>query len=182
MRARTDFDAQVTGFGNGVLAMMENHCNRRFTRVEGETYQDSANNIVFSVPRFPIETVTSATLQTDVPTDVTDTISRTDKRAGLVSFFTPPGWQYDTVVIEYTGGFWWDASEDQSGSLPEGANALPADLLAAFNLQMKAVCEAQDLFGLQAAGGDDKAKSSKSLGLDLIPAVRSILNNYRRFA
>lgn len=182
MRERTDFDAQLTGFGQGVLAMMEGYCNRRLARVVGDLVKGSANNTVFSVRRYPVETVTAVTLQTDVATLITDTVKRIDQDAGLIHFRAVPGQQDDTVIIEYTGGYWFDTSEEQDGEMPEAATALPADLLAAFNLQMKAVCEAQDLFGLQAASGDGKGRPSTSMDLDLIPAVRAILNTYRRFA
>jgi hypothetical protein len=183
MRARTDFDAALTSLGVGVAMLMERYCDRRFTRAAGAVEKFSANNLSFSLARFPVESIASVVLnaaQTGDATTITADIHRADLAAGLVHFSEPPGSQHDTVTITFTGGFWWDASEDASGgSLPSGATALPADILLAFYLQMKAVCESQNLFGLASVQGDSKAAASPLL--ELIPAVKDILNTYRRF-
>jgi len=180
MATRTDFDAMLTMLGTGVTALMESYCNRKFSRVVGDTYSAGARNVCYSLPRYPLEVVSSVSLQTDVVTDITDTIVRTELLPGLVHFISPCGFDTDTIVFTFTGGWWWDTSEDQSGTMPSGAFALPTDIQMAFFLQMKAVCEAQDVFGLRAAGGEDKAKPSTSMMLELIPAVITILNLYRR--
>lgn len=182
MRERTDFDEQLQVLGHGVQALMEGHCNRRFERVMGDLFQDAADKYVFSVPRFPIEEVTLVTLQTDVATDITDTVHRVSQKAGLVHLNAVPGCGDDGIDITYTGGFWWDTTEEQSGEMPGAATALPLDILTAFYQQMKAACEASDLFGLQAASSDEKTKLPPRQDIDLVPMVKTILNPHRRFA
>lgn len=185
MVERTDFDDMLITLGVGVAMLMENHCARRFTRLEEDTHEQSANNVVFSVPRYPIETISSVMLKSAANGDETNIaadMQRANLKAGLVHYDEPPGREHDTVIITYSGGFWWDTSEDNSGVMPEGASALPADLQTAFLLQMMEVVRAQDLFGTGAAGDEDSKKKTSSATLDLIPAVRTILNPYRRFA
>ena len=183
MRVRTDFDDQLQVLGDGVEAMMENYCNRRFAYAQADVYQDSADKYVFSLPRFPLVAINDITLQTDVAIDINSWMRRADLKAGLLHLTGVPGTADDAVVINYEGGFWWDASEDQSGTLPDGVTALPADLVNAFKMQMSAVCEAADLFGLQAAAASvEKPAPAKRQGIDLVAMVKAILNPYRRFA
>lgn len=181
MRSRTDFDSALTSLGLGVALMMERFCARQFTRLSGAVEKFSANNLTFSLSRYPLESVSSIVLvdaQSADTTTITSDVMRTDLGAGLVHFDTVPGTQHDGVTITFTGGFWWDTTEDASGSLPSGATALPADLLLAFFLQMKAVCESQNIFGTAAVESDTKAAAKASL--ELTPAVQSILQTYRR--
>lgn len=175
LRSRTDFDAQLTTLADGVQLMMERYCARKFLRVVGSVEKFSANNEVFSLSRYPLESISSASLVTASgdTTAITADIQRTDLDAGLVHFSNTPGSQLDGVTITFTGGYWWDVSEAQDGgSIPNGATALPADLKLAYVTQLKAVCEAQNLFGTAAA----------SLDLDIIPFVKTILAPYRRMA
>lgn len=181
MRARTDFDDQLVALGTGVAMLMERYCGRQFTRQTSATFKAPADNLVFSLPRYPLESLTSAIL-TDPDgntTTLTADVQRTDLDAGLVYFASVPGTNDDYITFTFAGGFWWDTTEDSSDTLPSGANALPADLFLAFVMQMKAVVEAQALFGIAAANADGKSK--QPVALELIPSVKDILNTYRRF-
>lgn len=182
MRSRTDFDDALTALGLGVAAMMARFCDRTFERATGATFRQSANNVVFTLPRYPLESVSSAVVtHADGTTDdVTADLARIDLPSGTVCFEDPPGRQLDVITFTFAGGFWWDTTEDASGTLPSGATALPADVQLAFFVQMRAVCKAQDLFGTAAVDGDSKAP--KRDALELMPAVQSILNPHRRFA
>lgn len=182
LRARTDFDNALVTLGAGVAAMLESYCGRSFARAVNDVARFSANNLTFSLPRYPVEVISSIVLNArngGGDTTITGDIERTDLAAGLVHFMQPPGTQHDQVTITFTGGYWWDATEDASGTQPGGSAALPADLMMAFHLQVKAVCEAQNLFGT-AAAGSAKDKPAASMSLDLIPAVKEILNGFRR--
>jgi predicted secreted protein len=182
LRARTDFDNALVTLGTGVAAMMESYCGRTFLRTVNAVARFSANNLSFSLSRYPVESLTSIVLNAangSGDTTITADVERTDLAAGLVHFASVPGTQHDQVTITFTGGYWWDTTEDASGTPPNGSAALPADLLMAFHLQVKAVCEAQNLFGT-AAAGSSKDKPAASMSFDLIPAVTKILDRYRR--
>ena len=181
LRSRTDFDAQLTTLADGVQLMMERYCARKFLRTVGAVEKFSANNEVFSLSRFPLESISSASLVTASgdTTAITADIQVYFNEAGLVHFSNTPGAQLDIVSITFTGGYWWDASDAQDGgSIPNGATALPADLKLAYVSQIKAVCEAQNLFGTAAAG----SKEGKiTAAVELLPLVKEALNPYRKF-
>lgn len=181
MRSRTDFDTQLTTIGNAVQALFEQHCNRRLTYAASETHtQNGADLLCLSLPRYPVVSVASLTLRdvsaVDTTLDLTET--RLDKQAGLLHFRATPGDWYDQLLVVSTGGYYVDTSENQSGSLPSGATALPDDLRSAYYLQCKALAEAQGILGAGAAASEkDKTKAEA----DLLPMVASVLRQYRRF-
>lgn len=181
MRSRTDFDAQLTTIANAVKALFEQHCNRRLTYAATETHtQNGADLLCLSLPRYPVVSVTSLTLRapdaTDTTLDLTDI--RLDKQAGLLHFRSMPGDWHDQLLVVSTGGYYVDTSENQSGSLPSGATALPEDLRSAYYLQCKALAEAQGILGAGAAASEkDKPKAEG----ELLPMVASVLRQYRRF-
>jgi hypothetical protein len=180
MRSRTDFDDQLVTLGLGVALLINGFCNRLLTRVEDDTFRISANNLTISLPRYPLEEVTSVTLSSDgTSTAITTDIVRTDLAAGLIHFDSVPGAQHDELIIVYSGGYWFDSTEDESGTLPTGATALPADLQTAFFLQMRHEVEQHRLFGLGAAD-DGKSKSSNA-PQGLLETVKQILLPHRRF-
>lgn len=184
MRARTDWDTALTTLGLGVAAMMERHCARSFQRAVNAVFKASANNLTFSLDRFPVESVASVVLNAannGGDTTITSDIERTDLAAGLIFFDSTPGTQHDQIAITFTGGYWWDTTEDESGTQPSGSTALPADLLMAFILQMKSVTEAANLFSTAAVTSGKDKPATASLSLDLIPAVKQVLDAYRRF-
>lgn len=184
MRARTDFDGPLQQQGIGVALMMQAYCDRLFTRVTGDVCRCAANQLTLSLPRYPVEEVTSITLQTDVAELITEDIRSIDLLAGLVHFDSPPSSRStDQLVIVYSGGYWWDTSEDDSGSLPTGATPLPDDLQMAFFLQVSHVVRCAGTLGVGAAMPDaTKAKPADLGELGLVPAVQQVLNQYRRFA
>lgn len=182
MRERTDFDEQLKTLGIGVALMMQGFCDRLLMRKESDVLTTgTANNTVFSLPRYPLEEVVSVTLHTDVAALITADVASVNKAAGLLHFHRPPGGQHDKLVIAYTGGFWWDTTEDDTGVMPEAAAPLPEDILTAFYLQAQHVCESKDLFGLVAASSGDKPKPVQTSGVQLLPMVQAILNPHRRF-
>lgn len=180
MREREEFDTQLATLGKGVMAMFERYCNRRFAWLETDTATFNADNLVCSLPRYPVTALDTVRLQGEEVTFITETVARTDAEAGLVHFHSAPGGLDERILISYSGGWWWDTTEDASGEMPAGATALPEDLQTAFFTQMAALVEARDLFGLQSA--DDKAKPPKRLDMGLLPTVQTILNPHRRFA
>lgn len=186
MRASTMWDDTLTALGLGVADAIETHLDRKLGYVVGDTSLCDAQRIAVSVPRYPVAAWTAVDLQTTPEgtwDDVRASVSRYMSNAGMLLFRTPPGDEFATLRVTFTGGFWWDTTEDASGEMPSGATALPASLFTAWSMQIQAHCNALDLFGAQS--GKDVLGSASNLltnAESFIPAVISLLKPHRRFA
>lgn len=180
--SRTDKDTPISLIGKGVAIAFERFCNRKFERATGATFKAPADCQFVCVDRYPIETLTSVTLLAasgDDSSDISADVSRTDKDAGLISFGAlVPGGRDDQLVITFTGGWWIDPG---SGSAPSGSTELPDDIKTAFVMQVRAICESEGLFGTQAAGDAKDKVTVLGREIDLLPMVKTILLQYRRF-
>jgi hypothetical protein len=143
------------------------------------------------VPRLPIESV-SAIEQRDSVRDgwqaltVNDAIWNRADAAGLVNFDVPLGDYRSRIRITYTGGYWFDTSEDESGTMPAGATPVPGDLKHAWLTQCRHVFEQVDgmgarVLGVQAYSGD-RTRGMESAKIAILPAVADTLKSYVRFA
>lgn len=180
MRSRTDFDTQLTTLANAAQVLMQQHCNRRFDYADEEAHRvPGADWLSITLPCYPIVSVTSVKLIAPdaAETTITTDVQRIDKAAGLLHFQSTPGNWYDMLEVTYSGGLWSDTSEAQDGELPTGATPLPADLLAAYHLQVKHLAEAQGILTTGAAG--DKTKNPAPLPA-LSPLVIEMLRPWRR--
>lgn len=180
LRAETTWDAQLTALGLGVVAMFERHCNRLFLRTAGDVYYHDAAARVLSVPRYPIETVTTVALKLALETSYTtqaDIVANTDLGAGLIHLTQILGGAQDQIKVTYTGGLWWDTTEDASGTQPAGSTAVHADLIQAWAQQVQHQIEAADLLKL----GSAKDKPATS-GMEMLPLVKNILRPHTRFS
>ena len=82
--------------------------------------------------------------------------------------------------ITYTGGYWWDATENNTGVKPAPAIALPDDLKLAWVLQCSHLWQSKDRLG--AGVSKEPGKFSALKEYDLIPEVSALLRDYVRFA
>lgn len=186
LRASATWDDTLLALGLGVAEAMDDYLGRKLGRVVGDTSECDAQRIFVSVPRYPVAVWTAVEMQT-TPTgtweDISDQVSRYLNKEGLILFRTPPGDEHATIRVTYTGGLWWDTTEDASGSLPSGATAIPQSLVTAWAMQVQAQCNALDLFGAQA--GKDVLGSASNLLTNaeaFIPAVKAMLGPFRRMA
>lgn len=187
LRARTDWDAQILALGLGVAAMVNGHCNRQFAREVGGFYTTSGGRMSVVLPRYPVETVTAIeTRETaaDDWVDELDALATTDTESGVVTFDAVLG-AGGQIRITYTGGFFWETKEPTDAgyptATPSGATLIPADVVAAWHLQVEALWRARDKVGNQIA----KEPAEGATGLtsaDLSPAVRQMLAAHVRYA
>jgi methylmalonyl-CoA mutase len=92
----------------GVAAGMEQRTNRRFYRTVGDTWQADAEQTVYVLPRYPLETLTSIELRT-TPADAweiqsADVVLQRDDAAGIVTLATLLGSRRSQLRFTWTGG------------------------------------------------------------------------------
>lgn len=186
LRAGTRYDGALQLIAAGVATSFERYCNRKFGRVEGDTFICSADRSEVYLPRYPVESVSATDLKVDTATGwetQTDFIWNLNEFTGQVYWGGPAGPDYAQLRFTYTGGYWFDETEENTDTLPAGATALPADLQFAWILQTRAAWQAVDKTGVDIVKtGSSSAFVTGSLGgLELVPQVKQILDAYRRF-
>ena len=184
----TDFDAPITALGLGVAAAFEAYCNRQFARVENDTFICTADRDHAYVPRAPMETFTSIELKADLATGwemQTGLVLNVNNASGLVYWGAGISFQWAQMRITYTGGYWWDTTEDNTGILPAGATPLPDNLKLAWLLQCEMIWRVRDQLGLSLAndGKQEAARPPADLAaLTISPAVKSMLESFRSYS
>lgn len=182
LSASTDYDDRIAALGQLVAGQLEQHCNRRWERTVGATYTVPSDAVVYVLDRLPIETITTVEgrdRQSDSWVDETTALEHYNPWSGVVHLSTYLGDHKSQVRFTYTGGYWWDTSEDDSGSLPSGATALPADLRGAWLMQCEHLWRHADKLGL--AIGEPSESTPGLETVQLIPTVRQALTRYVRF-
>lgn len=183
LRARTTWDTVLTTVGLGVRRALEEYVNRVWERAEDAHYLTSAQRTYVVVDRYPLESVSEVEISAGPGTWEalgTEAIYSLSEEAGLVEFGSMLGTHRDRIRLTYTGGYWWDTSEDASGTLPAGAHALPADLLLAWQTQVQHELEARDLLTKAAARPVTDRPNLQELSL--LPRVKETLRSYIRYA
>jgi hypothetical protein len=186
--AETTYDEAITAIGRGVAAMFDAHCNRTFKRGVGITEDFRGHTDLLLLARYPVESVASIGLQEvgesafTTQTDIIDTIGL---NSGVLQFVAELGTKNSRVRVTYTGGFWYDNTDDGTGSQPSGATLLPADLKQAWLLQCQHIWTSRDIKGVVHTNanvpGFNSINTRLSL-LDLAPVVKETLQRYRRLA
>ncbi len=181
----TDYDAQVAAIGKGIAAQMEKSCSRLFQRTVGDTFECSGDRAHVSLPRYPVEAVTTVELRTDMTAGFvaqTGAILSDSLKAGLIFFGCNIATPLDRLRITYTGGYFFETLEPADmgypTATPSGSYALPNDLLLAWKLQCEHVWGQRDKLGL--AVGDKPTATPPLAQIQLLPAVEATLSNYRR--
>lgn len=183
--AGTDYDDAVAALGLGVAGMFESLTDRKFARVSGATHEAPADRYMVSVPRYPIEEITAFDLRENlnegwVAQALPDNFN---SLAGLVQFFTPPSIAPAMLRLTYTGGYWWDTSEDSSGVLPAGAEAIPQALVQAWVIACRFFWDRQSIEERAKAGFTDKElERFVTADSELPKIVTATLDKFRRFA
>lgn len=182
LRASTKYDVALLALGLGVAGQFEQYCNRKFARTVAATCTCSADRDHFYLDRAPVESVASVELKVDDATgweNQDSLIINTENESGRV-YWAAPLWDNNGQLrFTFTGGYWWDQTEETNDSLPSGATALPAELQLAWLLQCREVWANLDKLGINIAEAKEKAFALS--GVELIPAARAVLGNYRRF-
>lgn len=183
--ASVQYDDAVTDIGLGVAEMLADYCGRQFAYQVGDTFIQDAARLVMAVPRYPVNEWAAVAIQgspTDAWEDISGSVTRYEGSSGVLYFRHAPGTEAGSLRVTYTGGYWWDSTEDRSGTIPAGAVPLPMALFNAWTLQVQAITQSRDLFGLVAAQAAAVEKTARPSEAHLLPAVVSLINPYRRFA
>jgi hypothetical protein len=183
----TDYDAAVLAIGLGVAAMFESIAGRKFGRVVGEKDVFTADREFWVASRYPLEAVSAVEVRTNYATgwvaqggEPHNVVEPT----GVIFFSGFLGSRGEMARVTFTGGYWWDESEGETGTLPSGAKALPEDLRAAHAMQCRWFWERRSVTERAKAGiPEDKADIGFAASADdLLAPVRQVLATYRRIA
>lgn len=186
MAGETRFDVVIVDIGQGVADDFENSCNRKFSRLAGDTIAFQADRASFVLPRFPVEAITAVELKLKdadgfAAQDLT-LIQSSSPASGLVYLTDRPdaGPYWGQVRFTYTGGYWFEMLEPEDdgypSAMPETATALPKGLRLAWVNQCREVWNAYDKLG---AGLVDKPNVQTVIAdLDFSKAVKRTLGNY----
>jgi hypothetical protein len=183
LRNDTNYDAVITAIGLGVAAQFDKYCNRKLARLVGDFDQFRADRRHYYLKRYPVEAIASAQRQ-DTLTDgwqtlaVTDLIQQWNLEIGYISFIALQGYEFSQLMVTYTGGFWYDTTENETGVMPSTAAPVPADIKLAWYLQCQNVWRQWDKLGNQIAAAPERQTSDQTL--QLAPAVRELLDDHRR--
>lgn len=185
LRSRTDWDETLAAIGRAVVTLFERHCNRLFGFSDQARDTFPAHLVCWTLRRYPVYRLEKLELQGVGgdwrETDITH-IRWIDPQAGLIDFATALGSAYELGRVTYSGGYWWDTSEDGSGIPPPGIEQLPPDLREAWLIQSEAVWSARDRLGLRITQSGSPATEQQALvQLQLVPMVRDILQPYIRW-
>lgn len=188
LRVDTSYDTQLTVIGRGVAAMMDRFCNRGFAYTENDSIIFTGDRPHYYLPRFPINESASITVQmryfiADDWADIGGQPISWNPQTGLLHFGYTLGRPPLQVKVTYTGGYWFDTTEEQNDSAPAGATALPDDVRLAWLQQCAILWQAKDKLGVDIVktGSSSQFVSGSLAGSDLSPIVRTMLQGYVRY-
>ncbi len=179
--SQTEWDAEILSIGTGVARWFEAQCDRKFSRVVDDLYLCRGDRMHVTLPRYPVEAVTLVEQLYPIGTQWTPcpAPSLLYPQSGLLEFLVPAAPLGSQLRVTFTGGYWFDTSDDHSGLLPTGATPLPEDLSRAWLDQSAFLFENRSRLGMKKY---IERGSAFYLENDaLVPGVVSILNGYRRY-
>jgi len=180
----TETDSLINRIILGIEAMFNSFTNRKLLlNSTDETYYfsgDGRHRVV--LPRYPVVSITSIKESYDYDFDNTDSlIANTDYRliaeTGVICRIASTWCNYeDGVQVVYKGGY------VAAGQTPgDGQTAMPADLREAAIEQASYIYKRKHDIGLTAQSFDG-GSINKFAPIDLLPLVKTILDNYRRIS
>jgi len=187
LQARADWDPIITAIGKGAAAQMGNYCNRTFTRAVGIIDTFSADRRHWWLRAAPVEAITALAKKDSeadgfvaytLPPDGSSLIQTMELATGYIMFIAVQGYYWSQIQVTYTGGFWFDTTENGTGVMPPTATALPDDLKQAWYLQCAEIWNRRDVLGAGLAQAPEKKNALGSL--ELLEAVKQLINPYRR--
>lgn len=184
------YDALLASLGQGVAAMFESYCDRRFERMENDSIEFDAQTVFVTLPRYPIESIASVEIRAGGGAEFTAADGQPwnwRRESGIVAFGGLLGGPYDTGRVTWSGGyvieFLEPTDEGYPTQLPAGALWIPKDLQLAWVKQCKYLWDRSGMEN-QAKAGFTEKDSARFLTLEdgLIKVASQILDAYRRFA
>jgi hypothetical protein len=182
LRTDAGWDSQLTRLGQGVAASMEAYCGRKFAREVGATWECRGDRSMIVLPRYPIEELTKVEMREGVGSgwsDITSQVEDWSVLSGLVEFGSAPGSSISRLRATWTGGYWWDSSEDGSETKPVLAEALPADLKFAWLQHCRACWARYPKLGTPV---NTVSQPTALVTMNWAPEVLDVLLSYRRMS
>jgi hypothetical protein len=186
----TRFDTVIQHVGLGVAAGFERACNRKFARMTDATCTCSADRPHFHLDRTPVEDISKVELKEDEATGWVEQLSLVltrDDRSGFVYWGGSLSTAHARIRFTFDGGYWFETLEPHEATYPSAmpatATALPDDLKYAWLLQCRQVWSTLDKLGsdILITGSSSQFVTGTLSSLDLVPAVKQILNGYIRY-
>jgi len=187
LRTDTNYDGVITGIGLGMANLFDQYCNRTFCRTAGMIDTFSADRRHWYLNCFPAETITAIAKQDDLtdgfvasalPPDPSSLIQQAQLEQGYIMFISLQGYFFSRIQVTYTGGYWFDTTENGTGVMPGTARALPAGVKTAWYLQCQQVWKRWDRLGAQIA--QDPERQTALDRVELAPMVKQLLNPFKR--
>lgn len=177
MGADDEFDGEIGEVGREVAGMFDRFTGRILRRGVEMVFEAAADQPSITLPLYPVEEIHEVLLcDRHQETDVTGRIADVMRNSGVVRFDGAPGGRRQHLKIKVTGGYHCPPGDVER---PATAVELPADLLGAFIVQCRAVCEAENLFRQRGARSADRAREGYDLTtLRMTPAAREVLTLY----
>ena len=103
--------------------------------------------------------------------------------SGVLCLVAETGTERDQLRVTYAGGYWYDTSDNGSGTMPDGATLLPHDVKLAWLLQCQHVWMSRDVIGVSYVQKDGSEGMKLAGGLknaELIPQVKDMLEPFKR--
>ncbi len=180
LRTETAWDAQISAIGCGVAAAFEAYCGRSFEYLVGAQEEFGAERTYLRLPRYPVQDISAVEFRENIRAeweDILTLLNSWNGNAGIVVFTGAPGSYEGTVRVTWTGGYWYDTSEDGSGVKPAGARALPADLKLAWLQHCRATWAQYPKLGTPV---NTVSQAAALATMPFSPEVTAVLQSYRR--
>lgn len=185
LRVSTKYDAALLAIGQGVAKQFEKFCNRKFARIENTTFVCSADRDHVYLDRYPLESISQVELRLDTTSGwevQSGLVLNLDETNGKAYWGYEPGPHYAQLRFTFTGGYWWDQTEEDNDTLPSGATELEEDLKLAWLLQCRIAWQAIDKIGqdITKTGSSSNLVTGTLAGLEMLPDVKEKLIPFRR--
>ncbi|MBK1884103.1 hypothetical protein JIN85_16910 [Luteolibacter pohnpeiensis] len=176
-----EYGEDLRTIGLGVAAMFDQFTGRTLRRTVDAEFECAADLASVVVSCYPIEGNPVVSIQDGLSESViSELIVGIQRRSGIIHFGGAPSDSTRTLRIVNTGGFWCQDDEGDDATPPAGATPLPDDLLHAWYHQVRAICEAEQIFRSKAAGRNKDDKALDLTTIELMPGVLKTLQLYIR--
>ena len=184
LQAQSEYDTALQVIALGVAGQINTFLNRKLVRTVNAVEEYSGDRDHVFVEHAPLETVNLFEVDWADGNGfsvATGWILSTAAN-GKVTFAGIIGYQRVRLRLTVTGGYWYDATPDQSGTLPTGATALPPEITLAWLTQIEHVWQNRDNLGITLAEtGNRRFEKSRLQNAELIPMVKELLRNFVRY-
>lgn len=179
--AGTDYDDAVLALGLAVAGLFESECDRTFARAVNDVYEAPADRSYVIVERYPVESVTTA----EVRDNLTDGWKSADllnilPKSGMIYFNGDMGVYGSTARVTYTGGYWWDTTENNTGVQPNGSELVPQGLVLLWAQFCKYLWDRSSIENSAKAGFSTELEKFITKESDMPEFVKRGLAPYRR--